>query len=397
MAPAATPGRPSTRLLLVATVVATLDGFLLPYGRHFRRKGWTVDAAAHGAAGSPLCAEVFDNSIDIPWSRSSFAVWQNLNAFVAIRTLLQEGSYDIVHVHTPIASILTRFASATLRRKTRPVLIYTAHGFHFHGGGAPVTNRVYRYVERLGGFWTDYLVVINEEDRRAALSQRLVPHERVRYMPGIGVDLDQYRSTIDSTIGDNIRRELAIPIEAPLLLMVGELVANKRPRDAILALSLMTNRSTHLVMAGGGPLEGELRRLCVRFGVGNRVHLLGFRRDVVSLMQAADILVMTSQREGLPRSVMEAQAIGLPVVGTDVRGIRDLLNDGRGSIVPLGQPRSLADELDRLLEDPEEADLRADFARASVGRYELKGVIRMHEALYKEALDSMRLVRRGTP
>jgi glycosyltransferase involved in cell wall biosynthesis len=374
------------RLLVVSTVAETLEGFFLPHAHHFRSRGWIVEAAAHGAARNPGCLRAYDRTFDVPWTRDPRDVRRQLRGAVAIRRLLRAGSYDIVHMHTPVASLLTRLAAASLGRRVRPKVVYTAHGFHFHPHGSVAGNLLYGGLERLAGIWTDRLVVTNEEDRRAARSRSIARPGSLRFIPGVGVDLDTYRPTEDPGLRARVRDELGIPGDAPFLLVVAELNPGKRHRDAISALALMHDRSAHLVLAGAGPLEADLRSLGSQLSLTDRLHLLGYRTDVPSLMNAADVVVLPSSREGLSRSVIEAQAVGVPVLGADIRGIRDLLDEDRGVLYPVGNVHRMADALDRLLRHPEEARRRAASARAMVGRYELGSILRAHEELYEDLL-----------
>ena len=180
------------RLLVITTVPASLRGFLLPFAYHFRAKGWWVDAMAQGVSTCAECLEAFDQVWEVEWSRNPLDP-QNLSvAPRQIREVLAQGRYDLVHVHTPVAAFVTRYALNGFRKRGRPKVIYTAHGFHFYRGGALTKNAIFLSLEKLAGRWTDYLVVINREDEVAAKRYRIVPTERVRYMPGIGVDAECY-------------------------------------------------------------------------------------------------------------------------------------------------------------------------------------------------------------
>ena len=101
-------------------------------------------------------------------------------------------------MHTPVASLLTRLAAVSIDRRVRPKLVYTAHGFHFHAHGSTASNFFYGSLERLAGIWTDRLVVTNEEVERAARSRSIARPGSMRFIPGVGVDLDIYRPTEDT-------------------------------------------------------------------------------------------------------------------------------------------------------------------------------------------------------
>ena len=126
------------KLLLVTTVPGTLRSFLLPFAAHFRRLGWQVDAMACGASASIECQQGFDRVWDVEWSRNPLDPRNLLAAPGVIREIVTRERYDLVHVHTPVAAFVTRYALKDLRRQTDTKIIYTAHGFHFwHCCGLP--------------------------------------------------------------------------------------------------------------------------------------------------------------------------------------------------------------------------------------------------------------------
>src|SRR5690606_22575752 len=149
-------------LLVVATVPVTLKAFLLPYAAHFRGKGWRVEAAACGVSSDPVCAEAFDAVHDVPWQRTLRDLRGLFMGPRIVHALVSAEAYDIVHVHTPIASALTRIAIRKVRSTGTTRVIYTAHGFHFHPHGRWASNLAYLAAEVIASRWTDYLVVINE-------------------------------------------------------------------------------------------------------------------------------------------------------------------------------------------------------------------------------------------
>ena len=186
-------------------------------------------------------------------------------------------------------------------------------------------NAVFRSIEKLAGRWTDLLVVINKEDRDAAVKHRIMPEDRVRLIPGIGIDLTSFNRANTSAVDIASKREEFLPNDrASLLLSVGELNPEKRHDDTVKAIAALKRDDVHLAIAGTGPLHDELLAEAARLGVADQIHLLGWRKDVRELVVAADALVHASSREGLPRSVMEAMALETLVVGAAARGTTDL-------------------------------------------------------------------------
>ncbi|CAN5161711.1 glycosyltransferase family 4 protein [soil metagenome] len=379
------PEPATPRLLIASTVSGTLEAFLLPFARHLRSKGWRVDGMAAGAGSSPACRAAFDEVHEASWSRNAWAP-ANVAAVREVRRVVRAGAYDIVHVHTPTASFFTRAALAASPR--RPVVVYTAHGFHFSEDSAGLAAYAYRQLERLAGRWTDHLIVINPEDFRLARRHRIVGDGRLEEMPGIGVDLGYYAA--DEVADDEVERarhELGLGPGDPLFTVVGGLIPRKRHSDVLHALRRLGRDDAHLALVGDGPLTAPTRELARHLDLERRVHFLGRRADVRPFVRAASALVLASGQEGLPRSVMEAMSLGTPVVGTDIRGTRDLLDDGRGFLVPVGDAERLARAMARVLDSPEEALARADKARSHVARFRQEEVVALHERRYRQLLE----------
>ncbi|HWV39929.1 MAG TPA: glycosyltransferase family 4 protein [Vulgatibacter sp.] len=375
------------RALFVATVAATVQGFLIPYARRLRQQGWRVDCLAAGAGASELLREEFDACWEAPWTRNPLGREGLRRAPRLVRDIVASQGYHVVHVHTPVAAFLTRWA---LRRRApgKPCVIYTAHGFHFHSGGRWLRNLVFRLIERLAARWTDFLVTINEEDRDAAVAHRFLPEERIVRTPGIGVDVAAYADAVPAGARESVRRELELPPGARIVTMVAEFTANKRQRDLVEALAILRCRDVHVLFAGTGPEEYPVEILAFKRGVFDRVHFLGVRDDVPRLLGASDLFVLTSAREGMPRAVMEALCVGVPVVGTNVRGTRDLLATGAGALVPVGDVEALAERIRELLGDPARRAAMGRRGRALIEEYDLSRTLEIHDALYDRAMQA---------
>lgn len=375
--------------LFVTTVPITLEAFLLPFARHFRAQGWRIDALANSATTAEALEGEFDQRFDVAWTRNPLSPSNLLGTAARIRTIVAEGAYDIVHVHTPIAAFVTRFALRNLRRTARPVVIYTAHGFHFYRGQPVLPHALYRTLERVAARWTDFLVTINAEDYEAARSLGGIDPARVRAIPGIGVDVARYGGT--AARADEIaavRAGLAIPEDSFLLTMVAEFAPVKRHRLLLEAFSTVHAPDTVLLLVGNGPLEAQTRELAARLGIGDRVRFAGYRRDIPAVLAASDALALVSQREGLPRSVLEAMAAGKPIIGTATRGITDAVGDDAGWIVP-ATTAALALAIEAAATNPAERSRRGAAARErATHEFSLDAVIADYEELYREAIAS---------
>lgn len=378
------------KLLIVTTSSVTLKAFLLPFAIFFRAKGWQVDAMASGISNCENCIDAFNHTYDITWSRNPTHPHNFLYAIKKVRTTVIDGDYDIVHVHTPVAAFLTRFALRNLRKKVKTRVIYTTHGFHFHSGGGFLKNHIFLVLERIAGNWTDYLVVINREDEEAVRNFRIVEPGRLCYMPGIGVDTTRYSPDIVTASDiDRIRCELHLDQKDKLLLMIAEFNPGKKHKDALRAVHQLHRAELHVAFAGIGPLMPAVKECTRKLGLGHCVHFLGFRNDISRLIRTSMAVLLPSEREGLPRSVMESLCLSVPVIGSDIRGVRDLLDGGCGIRVPLGDVDALARAIEYLLHHPNEALEMGALGRKRMKTYDIKNILFMHEDLYTEALQEL--------
>jgi glycosyltransferase involved in cell wall biosynthesis len=382
-------------LLYVATISHTIRRFLLPYAAHFRALGWRVAAAASGASADPVLREAFDAVHEIPLSRSLLDVGGLIRGERAIAKVAAE--QDIVHVHTPIASFVTRLATSRRADPERPAVAYTAHGFHFHEGGRAATNAVFRTAERLAGRWTDRLVVINEEDFLSAQRHRIVGPGRLVRMPGIGIDTGRFsRSSLGEDEAARIRRDLGIAADVPLFVVAAEYNRNKRVGDIIRALAAMRHREAELLLIGGGPGQAGLAALTERVGVDRRTRIEGFVDDLRPIVSAATALVLPSKREGLARSIMEALSLEVPVIASTARGNAELVGVDSGLIVGTGDVAGFAAAMDWMIDHPRERHAMGVRGRARmVEGYDLEIVIQRHEELYRQMLAERRRTSAG--
>jgi glycosyltransferase involved in cell wall biosynthesis len=376
---------PQRRLLVVATVPATIRAFLVPYADHLRARGWQVDAMTGPGSSVSGLSESFDTVHVVPWSRSPSDLDNLTRARSRVRRLVGDGNYDVVHTHTPVASFVTRAAMIGLRR--RPRVVYTAHGFHFHPLGRRLTNTLHAAAERSMGRWTDRLVVINDQDYAAALSRHIVPLERLVQMPGIGIDLETYRPDSASPAEvAAVRTRLGLGPDDLVFTVLAELNPGKNHETVLRAVAHNGDRRLRLLLAGEGPERDRLLALAQKLGIADQVQHLGTVGDVRPLVLSSIATILLSRREGLSRAVMESLAMGVPVIGSTSRGVADLLGSGGGIVVEPDDVVAAAQALDDVGSLARGWNLRRDLD----GLLESLSLVRLlqrHEALYQSLLE----------
>lgn len=251
---------------------------------------------------------------------------KNYKAYKQVVNIIRENKIEYIHCNTPIGGLLGRLAGKKCKVKK---VIYQAHGFHFYGGAPKKNWLIYYPIEKWLAHYTDVLITINSADFKLAKSKlKLRRNGKVCYVHGVGIDLSKYIDLDD--IRKKMRTKMNLNDSDVALISVGELNANKNNRIIIEAIEKLENEKIHYFLCGEGALEKELKELAEKKGVLDQVHFLGYRTDVKELLQAADVFVMPSIREGLSRSIMEAMASGLPCVVSRIRGNSDLIKDGEG-------------------------------------------------------------------
>ncbi len=334
------------RILYVTTIALTMNTFFKPHVQALVEAGHHVDIACNASALAldDLYAQLGCKAYQVDFSRSPLS-FHNVKAYKQLKRVVENGDYDIVHCHTPNASVVTRLACRKARKQKELKVFYTAHGFHFYKG-APLWNwLVYYPIEKFCSRFTDTLITINKEDY--ALAQKKFHAKRTEYVPGVGIDTEKFAcAEVDRA---EKRREIGVPQDCVLLLSVGELNKNKNHQVIVRAMAKLQNKNVHYAIAGVGNQKEKLWKLAKKLGVEEQVHLLGYRTDTAQLYKTADVFCFPSKREGLPVSLMEAMLCGLPCVVSDIRGSTDLMDDCGGILFDCHHLQSVYDALKKIL------------------------------------------------
>lgn len=365
------------KYLFVTTISSTVNAFLVPHIEMLVQQGHQVDVAFNKVKDvDDRLKGLGCNIHQIDFERSPLSK-SNIQAFKQLQKVLKQFQYDVVHTHTPIASACVRVAC----RNTNIKVIYTAHGFHFHKG-APLKNWLMYYpLEKILSKYTDVLITINEEDYHYAKEKFF--SQKTLYVPGVGLDLAKFQS--DESIRIQKRQELQVKDDTVVLLSIGELNANKNHKVVIHALSKLENKNIKYFICGVGPLQKELQSLIGELNMGNQVELLGFTKDIAEICNAADIFVFPSYREGLPVSVMEAMACGLPVIASNIRGNQDLIVSGKGGY--LVNPDKVEDfevYINTMIDNVVLRKQFAEYNREKIKSFSLNEVLQQMSLIYND-------------
>lgn len=369
--------------VLFTSHTANFCKFNRPYMRWFKEQGWQVDYAC-------ACEEEvydYDNLFKISFSRVPWAK-DNIRAYKDLKKLLDENYYDIIHTHTPMGSVITRLAARNTRKKGTKV-IYTAHGLHFYKGAPLINWLLYYPMEKWMSRYTDCLVLINEEDYQNCI-RRHFKARRIEKIDGVGVDLNRFEC-LQPEQKKQFRKELGISENDFILVCVAEFIPRKNHSFILDNMKQIHEKipNAKLVLLGQGELMPEYEADTKRKGMQEYVSFLGYRSDVNKICAISDVLVSASFQEGLPMNMIEAMAVGIPVVCSDIRGQRDLIKDGEnGYLFQLGDSERYCNRLVELYNNPELREKIKENNLKDVKKYSLDNAIGAMEKIYRRYMVS---------
>ena len=344
------------RLLITSTDLMMVQ-FLIPHVIHLSQNGFDVEIA---------CSDVGDRMDEVREKLKDFvkaihivrlvrspASPTNLKGYGDMRKVIENGNYDIIWTNEPVMGVVTRLAARDARKRGTKVL-YMVHGFHFYKGAPKPYWLTFYPIEKAMAHHADVICTVNQEDFKRAKTFNV---KRVEYIHGIGINTDRLTPSADR---NDIRAELGLSSEDFIVLSVGELNENKNQKTIIRAMQRLKDPQIHYVLCGKGDQLEALQQQAADAGLTERVHFLGYRKDVVDICSQADVFVMPSHREGLPVASLEAMYCGLPVIASNIRGLTDVVEDGKsGYLCAPDDDRAFADAIIRVKED---AALRRDMA-----------------------------------
>jgi glycosyltransferase involved in cell wall biosynthesis len=328
----------------------------------------------------------------IEWLRRKPGLY-DLRALLALMRTMRSERPDIVHTHAAKGGTLGRLAALLVSR--RAVLVHTFHGHSLSRYFLPLQARVYAFIERILARRTQALIAVSEEVRDELVELGVAPADRIEVVR-LGFDLSNFNPEEDERARRRakLREELGVAEQERVVTLIARLVPIKRvDRFLRVARMLGAEENVRFVVVGDGELREELRHSQAARSLGDRLIWMGFRRDVADVCFASDIVVLTSDSEGTPVSLIEAQASGVPVVGTAVGGVGTVVEDGKtGFVVERVHEDHFAAAVADLLSDPERARAMGAAGRERVtATFSLDRLVDDLDGLYRTLLATRRL------
>lgn len=363
------------RLLHITTVDLTAYCFLRSKLKHFREHGYEVALATtfqdFRSDLEPVCDFCFDVSIP-----RRIQPWGDLKALLQLMALIRGYRPHLVHTYTSKAGLLGRLAARICRV---PVVVHTIYELPQNSTRNPWLKALYRALERLAALWCDWFVTISKPNLEQIAVEKICPADQLELIRE-GLDFDHYQPQLPAS---TLRQQWHLPPGAQVLGIAGRLEPAKGHGDLLRAVALLKPEfpDLHLVVMGRGHLRSALEQQTRELGIADRVHFLGWIEDLVSSLAALDLFVLSSHYEGLGVVLLEALALGVPVVSTRVGGAQDIVeHEVTGLFAPAHDPEGLASAIRRMLLDPE-------LARATA----LRGQQRVRQKFQARVADQLSL------
>ena len=337
----------------VTTIDMGLRYLLLNQLRSIQQAGYQVVGISAPGPDVEALAAAGIRHIPVHMTRR-FTPGEDLRSLWNLYRVIRRERPTIVHTHNPKPGLLGQLAA---RMAGVPIVVNTVHGFYFHEHMPPVWRWFYITLEKVAARCSDLIFSQNSEDRETAVKEGICPREKIKHL-GNGIDVRRFDpATILPKDISARRTEIGLPTTAPVVGFVGRLVAEKGILELLAAAGMVRDRipGVHFLFLGSADThrpDALAPDVALEYGIADASHFLGTRHDMPELYALMDVLVLPSHREGFPRAPMEASAMSVPCVVTDIRGCRETVEHGRnGLLVPVGDVQALADAIVDLLSD----------------------------------------------
>lgn len=309
---------------------------------------------------------------------------KDLKALFRLISIFRRENPDIVHTHTSKAGILGRWAAFFSAKK--PVIVHTPHGHIFWGYFNRWKTDLFIFLERLTARITDRIITLTEQEKQDHLRFAVAAEEKFAVIHS-GVEL---RNFLDVFVDpEDMKEKLGIPQGSFVVGTVGRLTPVKGQKHLIEAAAKVVQQKPDslFVFLGDGELLAGLTETASVLGIKDHLKFLGWRPDVADVMSAFDIFVLPSLNEGMGKVLVEAMALGKPIIASNVGGIQDLIRHGEnGLLVPPASSAILADAILDLYENPDTRKKMGEAGKGIAAKYGVGAMLRKIDDLYQDCL-----------
>lgn len=367
------------KVLVASNIDLFCYKFLIPYFKYFKENGYIVEVASQGD-GSSLSDYDKKYNVDFP-RRINYKEFKI--AYQQIKSILLENHYDIIFCHSPFGGAITRLAAKNCKLKNTRI-IYMAHGFHFFKG-APLKNWLLFYpAEKYLAKYTDDIITINKEDYNNAKKHF---KSNIYFLNGVGFNFDKNNIILSEKEKSVLRGKYKLKKDDFVMMFPGELNYNKNQIFLINAMKELNKnyKNIHLLLPGNDCLNEELQKYVKENKIKN-VQFLGFCNNIAELLNITNLALSSSYREGLPINIMEAMNAGLPIVATNCRGNRDLVNERNGFLIQVNDIDELINCILKIYNKEVDLEKIKNYNHEEIKKYKLENVLKDFDKIIKKKI-----------
>jgi glycosyltransferase involved in cell wall biosynthesis len=375
--------KPVKILHVAATTTGGIGLLLLYLAKHIDKKKFDVTVAF--GPGYILDKEFFKERITVYTISTSrkIAPFSIVKGFFQIYRLIKEKRFDIVHSHTSVGGLIGRVAG---KLAGVPVVIWSIHGFASHEGQNRFKKYIFLLIEKVLDKFTDHYVAVSEALKKEGIQNRILTSNKVTVIHN-GIELRNYNKNFNVI---QKKKELGIEMSRTIIGTVTRFEPQKAIHDFLVAVSYVKKiyPDIKVVIAGDGPLRREIEKLINDLKLNDNITLLGWRNDVPEILAVLDIFCQSSLWEGCPMVLLEAMAVGKPIIATNVGGVKEIVeDDNTGILVPPADPKAMADAIVKLINNKEKAiEMGMSGRRRVESFFNMDSMLAQYEKLYQDLL-----------
>ncbi len=380
----------------ITTVDLGLRYLLLNQLRDLRQAGYEVVGVSAWGTEVPQVEAAGIRHVPVEMTRRAVTPFTDLKALWQLYRLIRRERFTIVHTHNPKPGLLGQLAA---KMAGTPIVVHTLHGFYFHDHVPPALRQFYITLEKIAARCSDVILSQNQEDIQTAIREGICRPEKIKYL-GNGIDLRRFdRSQLTPHVIIHKREEIGLPPNVPVIGFVGRLVREKGLLELFAAARRVRECVPAVRLLIVGPVDSDKPDalppdIAHRCQIADICHFVGLRQDMPELYALMDVLVLPSHREGFPRVPMEASAMSVPCVVSDIRGCREVVEHGRNGLrVPVRDAQALAEAIIEMLGNRDRARrMGEEGRRIALERFDEQSVFEKVKAEYARLLNVKGLV-----
>lgn len=319
----------------------------------------------------------------LPELRRAINPYYDFLALIKLISFIKKNNFDIVHTHSSKAGILGRWAAKIAGVK---IIVHTVHGWGHNDFQHPILRLFYITLEKLSLLITNKLIAVSKVNMEKGLNSGIGRKEDYTLIRS-GIVLERFKHPVRTK--NEIREDLGIKPNAPVVGTVTRLSPQKAPLDFIRSCAIISKRipEARFIIVGDGPLKSKANQLAIDLSIEKNIIFTGLRSDIPELMSSFNIFALSSLWEGLPRVLLQAMAMKLPIAATNADGNAEaIIHEQNGLLTAAGDYQNMAQSIIQLLEDTQKAKLMGENGFKRIEEFSAKKMINQIDLLYRELI-----------